>query len=174
LLSWNQRGELGTLTEADQVASPPAPMGEALFCGLYANELLTRFLQRMDPHPGLFEHYRQLLAVLAGDGALQPALRLFEMHLLDAAGFGLQLEHEAGSGVAVEADAWYRYIPDSGPTRCEFDAQQADQLVSGAALLALKSGHIDDRYLHELKSLMRRSIRYHLGDRPLQSAELFR
>ena len=31
LLSWNQRGELGTLTEADQVASPPALAGPALF-----------------------------------------------------------------------------------------------------------------------------------------------
>ena len=30
LLSWTQRGELGTLTGADQVASPPALAGEAL------------------------------------------------------------------------------------------------------------------------------------------------
>jgi DNA repair protein RecO (recombination protein O) len=52
LLSWTQRGELGTLTGADQVASPPALAGESLFCGLYANELMIRFLQRSDPHPG--------------------------------------------------------------------------------------------------------------------------
>jgi DNA repair protein RecO (recombination protein O) len=173
LLSWNLRGDLGTLTAADQVASPPALVGEALFCGLYANELLSRFLQRLDPHPGLFGHYRELLTKLSGGGGLQPALRLFEMHLLEAAGFGLQLNHEAGSTAALQADAWYRYVPDSGPTRCEYSARRADQLVSGAALLALKSGCPEDKHLKELKSLMRRLIRYHLGDRPLQSAALF-
>jgi DNA repair protein RecO (recombination protein O) len=33
LLSWSQRGELGTLTAADQVASPPALAGESRFLG---------------------------------------------------------------------------------------------------------------------------------------------
>ena len=32
LLSWSQRGDLGTLTGADQVASPPALVGES-HCG---------------------------------------------------------------------------------------------------------------------------------------------
>jgi len=173
LLSWNLRGELGTLTAADQVASPPALQAEALFCGLYANELVTRFLQRQDPHPGLFENYRSLLTALTGAGGLQPALRLFEMQLLEAAGFGLQLEHEAGSGAPLQADAWYRYVPDSGPQRCDFDARQADRLVSGAALLALRAGRPEENHLKELRSLMRHLIRYHLGDRPLQSAALF-
>jgi len=65
LLSWTQRGELGTLTGADQVASPPALAGEPLFCGLYANELMIRFLQRSDPHPGLFDYYQKLLTQLS-------------------------------------------------------------------------------------------------------------
>ncbi|HET6593673.1 MAG TPA: DNA repair protein RecO, partial [Xanthomonadales bacterium] len=64
LLSWTQRGDLGSLTGADQVAAPPALSGEPLFCALYANELLVRFLQRSDPHAGLFDEYRQLLAAL--------------------------------------------------------------------------------------------------------------
>ena len=173
LLSWSMRGELGTLTAADQVASPPELMGEGLFCGLYANELTLRFLQRSDPHPGLFGHYRKLLAELAGGTLVQPALRLFEARLLQAAGFGLQLKHEEGSNEPLQADAWYRYVPGSGPRRCEFDSEQAGKLVSGSALLALDSGVLDERHLKELKSLMRRVIRYHLGDRPLKSQALF-
>jgi len=44
LISWNQKSDLGTLTAADQVASPPALQGQALYCGLYLNELLMRLL----------------------------------------------------------------------------------------------------------------------------------
>jgi hypothetical protein len=46
-------------------------------------------------------------------------------------------------------------------------------LVSGSALLALKSGHIEDHHLKELKQLMRLLIRNHLGDKPIASQALF-
>jgi DNA repair protein RecO (recombination protein O) len=173
LLSWSQKGELGTLTAADQVASPPPMHGESLFCGLYANELTTRFLQRSDPHPELFEHYRALVGELAAGVQPQPLLRLYEANLLQSAGFGLQLEHEHGSSDGIQASAWYVYLPESGPRRRDPEAGTQQNLVSGAALLALKSGKIEDRHLKELKALMRQLIRYHLGDRPLNSQFLF-
>ena len=173
LLSWNQKGELGTLTAADQVASPPALVGESLFCGLYANELTTRFLQRSDPHPGLFEQYRHLVAELSAGSPPQPLLRVYEVELLRSAGFGMQLEHEHPTAERIQADAWYLYVPESGPRRLEYDEKRAHELVSGAALLALGSGMIEDQYLKELKSLMRRLIRYYLGDKPLKSQSLF-
>lgn len=173
LLSWNQKGELGTLTAADQVASPPALAGDSLFCGLYANELTTRFLQRSDPHPGLFEEYRRLVAELAAGNPPQPLLRIYEEALLRSAGFGLQLDHEHGTAEGIQADAWYLYVPESGPIRLEYDESKAHELVSGAALLALKSGMIEDQHLNELKTLMRRLIRFYLGDKPLNSQSLF-
>lgn len=172
LLSWNQRGELGTLTAADQVASPPALAGEPLFCGIYANELLVRFLQRSDPHPGLFERYQALLAELAAGSPPQPVLRLFEFRLLEAAGFGLQLEYEYDSHQPLEAQCRYEYVPGSGPLR-RHDGEDSDKLVSGAALIALRDGEAAASHLRELKYLMRRLIRYHLGDKPLKSQSLF-
>jgi DNA repair protein RecO (recombination protein O) len=174
LLSWSQKGDLGTLTAADQVASPPPLVGDALFCGLYANELTTRFLQRSDPHPDVFEGYRALVTGLAGAKPSQPALRMFELQLLQAAGFGLQLDHEHGTSEAIRADGWYAYVPESGPKRQEFSEETANGLVSGAALMALKSGNIEDRHLKELKRLMRSLIRFYLGDKPLKSQALFR
>jgi DNA repair protein RecO (recombination protein O) len=173
LISWNQKGELGTLTAADQVASPPALEGEALFCGLYVNELTTRFLQRQDPHPGLFEIYQKLLSGLAGGDLPQPLLRVYEVQLLKSAGFGLQLEHEQGSSKAICDSAWYLYDPESGPRRRDYDEKIEKELVSGAALLALESGDIRDQHLRQLKALMRKLIRYHLGDKPLNSQALF-
>lgn len=173
LLSWTQRGDLGSLTGADQVAAPPALSGEPLFCALYANELLVRFLQRSDPHAGLFDEYRQLLAALAAGGPSQPVLRLFEYHVLTAAGFGLQLERESPSGQALRAEAWYLYEPETGPVTAQAGPGEAQELVSGAALLALKSGEIGEEHLRELKTLMRKLIRHHLGDRAIKSQQLF-
>ena len=173
LLGWSQRGELGTLTGADQVASPPALAGEPLFCGLYVNELLVRFLQRSDPHPGLFDDYRDLLGGLAGGADPQPALRLFERRLLEAAGFGLQLEHEHGGEEPIRAGRVYEFLPEAGAVRREPGEAAEDRLVSGEALLALRDGAVEPRHLRELKYLMRRLIRYHLGDRPLKSQTLF-
>ena len=70
LIGWTRRGELATLTAAEQVAAPPPLRGEALFCGMYVNELMMRFLQRFDAHPGLFKQYRNLLGELVLDDSL--------------------------------------------------------------------------------------------------------
>jgi DNA repair protein RecO (recombination protein O) len=173
LLSWTQRGEMGTLTGADQVASPPALSGDALFCGLYANELMMRFNERADPHAGLFTDYQQLLAGLAAGNAPQPALRLFEKGLLESAGFGLQLEHEYGADTPLSAEVQYRYVPGKGAIRWQDAADDDHARVSGAALLALQSGDIGPEHLQELKSLMRLLIRFNLGDRDIRALSLF-
>lgn len=173
LLSWSQRGEMGTLTGADQVAAPPPLLAEPLFCGIYANELLMRFLQRSDPHPGLFDRYRDLLGELAAGEAPSAPLRLFEKHLLEAAGFGLLLDRESSTGEPVLAEAWYQYVPESGPVRRAGSAGEDKLLVSGSSLLALQSGDIAQEHQRELKNLMRRLIAHYLGDRPLKSQSLF-
>jgi DNA repair protein RecO (recombination protein O) len=174
LLAWNQRGELGTLTGAEEVATIPPLRGQALMCGLYANELLIRFLHRSDPHPEVFQHYRELISTLASEVPAQALLRVFERDLLRAVGLGLQLELEHGSRRPVDTDAWYEYIPESGPVRRDRNAFPDLHLVSGAALIALRTGQIAEEQLRELKLLMRGLIRYHLGDKPLASHELFR
>lgn len=173
LLSWTQKGEMGTLTGADQVASPPPLEGESLFCGIYANELLLRFLQRSDAHPRLFDRYRELLGALVAGESPQPPLRLFEKQLLDAAGFGVSYDREAGTSEPVEPGEYYRFYAEAGPVRVVDRTGEEERLVSGAALLALQSGHIESRYYPELKWLMRRLIAHHLGDRPLNSQSLF-
>lgn len=179
LLGWSQRGELGTLSAAEQVASVPLARGDALFCGLYVNELLLRALHRSDPHETLFDAYRHLLAELAAQRPPQPLLRAFERDLLEAIGFAMQLSVEQGTGRDVDPAGLYRYVPGTGPVRVSAAAgigttEDSAGLVSGDALLALQSNRIEERHLGELKSLMRRTLRYHLGDRPLVSQRLFR
>src|ERR1051326_3923159 len=68
LLSWSERGELGTLSAAELEGGVP-PDGEAVLSGWYLNELLLRLLPRRDPHPEVFDDYAAALAALGGEAA---------------------------------------------------------------------------------------------------------
>ncbi|MGB5487438.1 MAG: DNA repair protein RecO [Lysobacterales bacterium] len=170
LLSWNQKSDLGTLTAADQVASPPALQGQALFCGLYLNELLMRLLHRGDPHAEVFERYRHILSELASDATPQPLLRVFEKHLLEATGYAMLLDREYDSGADIQPQGWYDYQPLRGPVLC---TGPGENRVSGAALLALHAEILHTENLPELRMMMRSVIGYHLGGKPLASLSLF-
>ncbi len=173
LASWQGRGELATLTSADQVAAPPPLAGDALYCGLYVNELVMRLTHRGDPHPELFEHYRETLGALSSGEGLQVVLRVFEKHLLEAAGFGLALEYEAGSEVPLREDLRYAYRPGEGAVRVGEGAREAGT-VPGRALMALEAGNPGQEDLPALRDMMRAIIRFHLGGRPLASDALYR
>ena len=170
LLSWNQKSDLGTLTAVDQVASPPALQGQALYCGLYLNELLMRLLHRGDPHSEVFERYRHVLSELASEATPQPLLRIFEKHLLEATGYAMLLDREHDSGAEIQPHYWYDFRPQSGPVR---SAGPGKGKVSGTALLALHAENLESEILPELRMLMRTVIGYHLGDKPLASLKLF-
>ncbi len=109
-----------------------------------------------------------------GGEALQTALRLYEKQLLDATGFGLILDREAGSDTALDPKACYDYQPDRGPVRVAESARERDGLVAGRALLALDAGHVDPADWPALRQLMRRVLKRQLGERPLASEALFR
>lgn len=170
LLSWNQKSELGTLVAADQVASPPTLQGESLYCGMYLNELLMRLLHRGDPHIMVFERYRQVLSELASDLPVQPLLRVFEKHLLEAIGYAMLLDREYKSGADVQHRNWYDYRPGSGPV---LSSGPGKNRISGAALLELHAEELSSGNLPELRMLMRSVIGYHLGGKPLASLSLF-
>jgi DNA repair protein RecO (recombination protein O) len=170
LLSWNQKTDLGTLTAADQVASPPALQRQALYCGLYLNELLMRLLHRGDSHAEVFERYRNVLTGLAANEPPQPLLRLFEKHLLEAIGYALLLDREYRGGDEIQPGMWYHYRPDRGPKLC---SGPGEDRISGNALLGLHSEQLQTEHLRELRMLMRAVISYHLGGKPLASQSLF-
>lgn len=174
LLSWSGRGDLGLLTgaEADGFVHPPA--GEALFSGLYMNELLIRLMHRHDPHPELFHYYREALVALGFGRPTEPVLRVFEKHLLESIGYGLVLDRDIDSGEPILGEAQYRYDPDRGPTS-RAPAEVGGVPVAGATLLALAADRLDsDRALEESKHLMRTVLGRYLGDRPLATRSLFR
>lgn len=170
LLSWSLKSDLGTLTAADQVASPPALQGQSLYCGLYLNELLMRLLHRGDPHVEVFDRYRHVLSELASEVSPQPLLRLFEKHLLEAIGYAMLLDREYNSSADIQPQNWYEYMPDRGPV---LGSGPGKGRVSGKALLDLHAEVLTPTSMGELRMLMRNVIGYHLGDKPLASLSLF-
>ena len=175
LLSWSRRGELATLTDVE-MAAPPWPLkGADLISGFYLNELLIRLLERDDPHPELFTDYAVALERLsASDLNSEWSLRLFEKSLLDALGYGLQLEVDGATGEIIDANTRYCYQLERGPISCD-DRRDHPLMIQGATLLALEQGmHPESFMLREAKQLMRTTLEHYLGDRPLKSREVFR
>jgi DNA repair protein RecO (recombination protein O) len=174
LLSWSGRGELATLSGVEVCGRIVELGAGALPGGLYLNELLLRLTHRHDPHPQLFDAYRDAAAELACGDALEDALRRFEKRLLEAIGYGLLLDHDAQSGQPVVREARYAYLREQGPVSRAATAGESVE-VSGATLLALAAeAPLGPREQQEAKRLMRFVLRGHLGERPLATRSLFR
>src|SRR5690554_7651986 len=67
LVQLRGRGELRTLTAVEPAGAASALVGDALYCGLYLNEILVRLLHRDDPQPELLPIYEHTLTALAAD-----------------------------------------------------------------------------------------------------------
>jgi DNA repair protein RecO (recombination protein O) len=161
MLGWSARGELGTLTGAEQTGSPWRLSGDALIAGMYVNELVLRLSSRNDAHPRAFAAYTDCLARLADDPGIAWTLRRFERDLLADLGYALMLTHTA-DGAPVERDASYAYIGDTGPVPWREDRGYVR--VAGSALLALdRDEQPNAAELAELRRLMRSIIRELVG-----------
>ena len=172
-LGWFGQAEIRTLARAEWQGGQPLLSGQALLCGYYLNELLLKLLPRDDPHPSLFDCYRDALAALSGGQPQQPVLRRFEKALLRELGYGLTLDRNADSGEQIDPASRYIYIIERGPVPAE-SAVGDGVAVSGEVLLAMSA---DDwsaaDTLAQGKSLMRRLIQHYLGGQPLQSRRVF-
>lgn len=162
LLSWSERGDLGTLAAAEASEVRWSPLtGEAVYCGWYLNELLLRLITRHDAHPTLFADYADTLAQLASL-PFEPVLRAFEKHLLSELGYGLQLPDD------LDPDALYRYDWDEGP-------QPSEKGYRGDSLLALAQDRLlTPQQLREAKHLLREALARHGAGADLQTPKLMR
>ncbi|MGB1912343.1 MAG: DNA repair protein RecO [Porticoccaceae bacterium] len=172
---WQGRGELKTLIQADPLQSPVFLKQEALFVGLYTNELLYKLLHQHDPHQPLYHFYHQFMSHLSVSGLDQAELRRFEMLLLEELGYGLVLDAEAETGQAVSAECLYYYIPDQGLKLIQDQSQDNIYALSGADIMALSQGHLEKQsVLRTAKQLTRQVIDFYLDGKELNSRELYR
>jgi DNA repair protein RecO (recombination protein O) len=164
------RGELKNVSRLEAAGIPNLLRGEALFSGLYRNELLIRLLPEQDPHPATFEHYALTVLALAQGRALEPLLRAFEWRLLDELGYGFALDVDR-QGQPIVATGLYRLQADAG---LEAVGQLQPGVFHGNQLLAMAEADWSaPGALAAAKRLMRQALAPHLGGRPLVSRELF-
>lgn len=164
------RGELKNVARLEAAGIANLLGGEALFSGLYLNELLIRLLPAEDPHPLVFEHYAMTVLALAQGRALEPLLRAFEWRLLDELGYGFALDRDC-QGQPIAAGGLYRLQADAG---LEPVGQLQPGVFQGAELLAMAEADWSaPGALAAAKRLMRQALAPHLGGRPLVSRELF-
>ncbi len=171
--------EVQTLRGAEWVGGSAWLHGAALFSGYYLNELLMKLLARQDPHPQLFDAYDQALPHLASndEGAVQAALRAFEINLLRHTGVLPELHRQTQTQQPLEPAARYTLHGEAG-----LRAAQADEGgLSGAQWLALQaaleSGMAQPLHAacaqarQPLRGVLRELLHYHLGTRALRSRQ---
>lgn len=110
---WRGRGELKTVARLESAGVPNLLNGQALFSGLYLNELLIRLLPAEDPQPEIFAHYAATLPLLAAGRPIEPLLRAFEWRLLEQLGYGFALDVDI-DGRPIEPQALYQLLPEAG------------------------------------------------------------
>ncbi|MFC3913193.1 DNA repair protein RecO [Pseudaeromonas sharmana] len=172
-VSWQGRSELKTLISAELRRPPLSLRDEALYSGLYLNELLYYLLDSHTAYPGLFANYDQVLGLLATLPAAEPVLRQFELQLLDELGYGVEFEREADSGLPIEPEGVYLYRAEYGFVRYGLAGRRPD-LFRGVDLQAMARRRFDDLIqLQAAKRFCRQALHPLLGNRPLKSRELF-
>jgi len=168
-LSWLQRGELGRLTHVEPASASYELASQRLLAGYYANELLLRLTARSDPNADIFSCYSRCLAELADRAHVARTLRIFELRLLQALGYGLELEADTGTGEPLRAELRYAFELEHGACATTLEDPDAD-VYSGSDLISLREQVLEDESsLRAAQRLLGRVLRVYLGDRPLQS-----
>ncbi len=180
-VSWVRRGEMATLTGAEPVGRTRGPTGRALWCALYANELLLKLLPRDVEESEVFIAYARLLPALADPARQSQALRRFEMVLLDALGVAPELDVVGEARIAVEDDGWYHVDPVRGPEPVAGPDSRGQgrsdrgRAVPGHLLRALAAGReLGPEQAGPARRLMRTLIEHQLDGRKLETPRLYR
>jgi DNA repair protein RecO (recombination protein O) len=163
-LSYLGRGELKTLTHVE-LAKPYLQLtGLSLYCGFYVNELIACLLLTEDPHPEVFNLYENCLTDLLKSDQIEATLRLFELDLIEAIGYGLQLAYDLQHHKTLSPEARYHFDIEQGPI------ESPEGHFSGQTLISLQTRTLEDpKILYEAKLLMRHVINHYLHGKPLKS-----
>jgi DNA repair protein RecO (recombination protein O) len=140
--------------------------------GFYLNDLLLRLVSRGDSNPEIFDAYRNCLNRLATGVQVARAVRMFELCLLSALGYRVELERDVRTGEALRPELTYAFEFESGPSVSSADRGEE---YLGAQLISLRDGVLDDQdSLRAAKRLLGKILRSYLGERPLNSRNVLR
>jgi len=163
-ISYTGKSELKILTQIELDLPPIQLNGLSLYCGFYVNELIACFLHKNDPHPEVFDEYLQCMVLLNDSNKIEQVLRFFELNLMEAVGYGVQLNRDVQNNIDIKPSAKYLFRPEAGMV------ENPDGYIQGSTLLLLDAREcLDKQALYESKQLMRRVIDFQLQGKKLKS-----
>ena len=177
-VAWRGRGQLVTVLHSEPTA-PGHLTGDALFAGLYLNELLVKTLQPQEPVAALFHRYGLTLARLAAGDALERTLRSFERRLLEELGYGLAFDVDIRSGTPIESDKTYSVVDGQGfrevVTAGPKESNAVGELtLTGAEINAISNDDLARSHVrHVAKLVFRRALQAQLAGKTLNARQLF-
>ena len=133
-------GTLATLTRWDLVEGYDGLRRSlvGLHCGQYAAELLAEFLEEYDPHPGLYERFREALGAWEAGERAGAVLLYFEVALLREVGLAGEFGRCVACGGEVAAGRQAYFSSQMGGMLCDrCEGAVAQKRTVGAAALAL-------------------------------------
>jgi DNA repair protein RecO (recombination protein O) len=171
-ISFTGKSDLKTLTQCEIIEHFRISSKVALSCIIYLNELLTKTLEKEDPHPEIFNQFKMLCHNLSKDQnqeSIELQLRSFELILLQELGYGIDLENEALSGIPINVNSSYSFDPALGFTKIgESEVGLAAGGFLGKDILSFAKGDLANTGSRNAsKKIMRRALDFHLGNKTL-------
>lgn len=171
LLTWGGKGEMPVLRQAEAISLGIPLHGINLYSAMYMNELIGRVIQPRSAAPELFHDYLNALTELAQASNPEPALRRFELALLNALGYGVDFLHCAGTGEPIDPSMTYRYREQKGFIA---SVRQDNLSFVGNELIAISERRFTSKEeLQAAKRFTRIALKPYIGGKPLKSRELF-
>lgn len=160
------QGDLLRLQHCELASAPVPLIKQQLYCGMYLNELLVRMLYRHDKQPRLLVAYADALqAISQHTEAMDIVLRRFELLLLAELGYAVEFTQDA-EAKPIQRNCRYAWEGERGWSLAPHGWQ-------GEHLLAIAQEQWTPEVRRTARDIMRTMLAPHLGNKPLQSRQLF-
>ena len=176
LIGYTGRGEVKTLGNVESSVAAITFRGKRLFSAIYLNEILCRLLHNYVEHKILYKNYQEALIALHGSGNLEVTLRIFELTLLSELGYAINFNEVNQTNDPIVNGERYKFTPNIGfelvsPRDSEENPQN---IFEGEVLIAIQQLKMqEDKVVKSAKRLLRIALNALLGDKPLNSRNLF-
>ncbi|UJF19029.1 DNA repair protein RecO [Vibrio sp. SS-MA-C1-2] len=171
LMKWSGKGSMRTLRHAEPISLAIPLSGLNLYSALYVNEVISRVIRGETGYPDLFLNYLDVLKELAQSTNPEPALRRFELALLQHLGYGIDFLHCAATGDPIDDKMKYLYREQHGFIA---SLKASNLSFTGEDLRAISNRQfMTSGQLKAAKRFTRIALKPYLGSKPLKSRELF-
>lgn len=177
-IQWIGRGDVQTLTEADERGRHSIPPSE-LMLGLYINELILIFIQQHQPYKQLFNAYKYTLHKLGDSQINRQILMRFELYLLQNLDYSIEVDMSEGElKELIKSNGTFSFTKDAGllleeETQAETYPYRSQKIfISAELLLALQDiQNMQESHWKELRGFLDEVFKV-LSPRPINSRKL--